>query len=71
MKVEAASKEVSDALDKTRELGAKLHVQGTPMLIIGDDTIPHAIEAEELQSRLDAAAKAPDSKAEAPKPAAE
>lgn len=70
VKAEAAKKDISDIIDKNRELGTKLHVQGTPMLIVGDETIPHAVETEELQSRLDAAAKGDDS-APAPKTDAE
>ena len=60
VKAEADKKETSDIIDKNRELGDKLHVRGTPMLIVGDETIPHAVEMDELKSRLDAAGKAAD-----------
>ncbi len=62
VKAEADKKEVGDILVKNRELGTKLHVQGTPLLIIGDDIIPHAIDPEELEGRL----KALDGKKEKP-----
>ena len=52
VKAESEKKEVIDILEANRELGSKLHVQGTPMLIIGDEIIPHAIELEELKSKL-------------------
>ena len=54
VKTEAASKEVAEALEKNRELGGKLRVQGTPLVIVGDEIIPHAVELAELEGRLKA-----------------
>ncbi len=52
VKAESEKKDIADILIKNRELGTKLHVQGTPMLIIGDEIIPHAIDQQELEERL-------------------
>lgn len=52
VKAEAAKPEVAEIITFNRELGQKLQVRGTPMLIVGDDIIPHAAEADELKARL-------------------
>ena len=52
VKAESEKKEVADILIANRVLGEKLHVQGTPLLIIGDEIIPHALSPEELESRV-------------------
>ncbi|MDX2095864.1 MAG: DsbA family protein [Alphaproteobacteria bacterium] len=54
VKAEANSPEVAAILDDNRKLGAKLHVQGTPLLVIGGEIIPHAMGLEELESRVNA-----------------
>lgn len=54
IKAESDKKEVADLLTASRELGGKLHVQGTPTLVIGDEIIPHAIDLNEVESRLGA-----------------
>ena len=54
VKAEAAKPEVQAILDATKKLGEKLHIQGTPSLIIGDELIPHAIGSEELESKVNA-----------------
>ena len=53
-KVEAESKneKYQQLIQETRELGTKLHVQGTPTLVIGDEIIPHGVSYEELEARL-------------------
>ena len=74
VKAEADKKDISDLIEKNRDLGNTLHVQGTPMLIVGGETIPHAVEEGELLQRLDAAGKGDsnaDDKADAKKPDAE
>lgn len=54
VKAESEKKEVADILIANRELGDKLQVRGTPLLVIGDEIIPHAIDMAELESRLSA-----------------
>jgi protein-disulfide isomerase len=63
VKAESEKKEVADILVANRELGDKLQVRGTPLLVIGDEIIPHAVGLEELESRLNAL-KAEAAKAE-------
>jgi protein-disulfide isomerase len=55
VKAESEKKETTDILEKNHALGNTLNVRGTPLLIIGDEIIPHAIGLEELESRLSAA----------------
>lgn len=54
VKAESEKKEVADILLATRALGEKLHVQGTPLLVIGDEIIPHALSPEDLATRVNA-----------------
>jgi protein-disulfide isomerase len=54
VKAESEKKEVADILVANRLLGEKLHVQGTPLLIIGDEIIPHAMSPEDLEARVNA-----------------
>lgn len=54
VKAESEKKEVADILVANRALGEKLHVQGTPLLIIGDEIIPHALSPEDLEARVNA-----------------
>ncbi len=49
---EAATDEVTAILTKNRSLGDTLHVQGTPMLIVGDEIVPHAMRREEMEQIL-------------------
>lgn len=55
-KVEKMSKsdEVQKQLLKSRELGEKLRIQGTPAVIIGDELIPHLVQGPELEAKLSA-----------------
>ncbi|MGI9298183.1 MAG: DsbA family protein [Gammaproteobacteria bacterium] len=48
---------ISAALQKNRRLAAMLEVRGTPFLIIGDRTVPGAINADRLKNLLNAAAQ--------------
>lgn len=54
IKAESENKEVADALAANRALGDKLHIQGTPTLVIGDEVVPHAISFEDLEAKLKA-----------------
>lgn len=65
LKAEAAKKEVADVIEANRKLGEKLHIQGTPTLVIGDEIIPHAMSPEELESRVNAIGKGDAKPAEA------
>jgi protein-disulfide isomerase len=56
LKAESEKKEVADILESNRKLGDKLHIQGTPTLVIGDEVIPHGMAPEELEARLKASA---------------
>ena len=53
-KVEEESKKqkYQDIIQETRDLGTKLHIQGTPTLVVGDEIIPHGVSYEEIASRL-------------------
>lgn len=48
----AASEEAAAELEKSRALGSKLNVQGTPTLVIGEEVIPHAAPADEIEAKL-------------------
>lgn len=52
IKAEAAKQEVKDILTSYRELGNKLHVQGTPTLVIGDEVVPNAASKEDILAKL-------------------
>ena len=52
VKSESQSEEVAAILDADRELGAKLNLQGTPTLIVGEELVPHALGQAELTQRL-------------------
>lgn len=67
LKAEAAKKEITDVLESNRELGQKLHIQGTPTLVIGEEIIPHALAMDELEAKLNEGAAAPAPAADAPK----
>ena len=57
VKAEADKKDMLDTIERNRALAEKLHIRGTPALVIGDDLIPHAADTDELQSRLNAIEK--------------
>jgi protein-disulfide isomerase len=46
LKAESEKKEVADILDANRALGAKIGIQGTPTLAVGDEIVPHAMSLE-------------------------
>lgn len=52
VKAYASSPEAQAALDKSRELGTQLGIQGTPSVFIGTEMIPHAVELQEIEARL-------------------
>jgi protein-disulfide isomerase len=52
VKAEMANPAVEEALKANRDLGEKLHIQGTPTLVIGDELVPHALSTEEIEQKL-------------------
>ncbi len=48
---DAAKKTIADA----RTIGQKLSIQGTPTLIIGEEIVPHAADANTIEQKLSAA----------------
>lgn len=52
VKAEITKPDYGDMLAKNREIGAKLNIQGTPTLIIGDDLVPHALDYQGLEERV-------------------
>lgn len=48
VKQTAAKPEMNARLEENRKLGEVLHIQGTPTLVVGDEVIPHAAEADEI-----------------------
>lgn len=48
----ANSSKVKEALEKSRALGGKMGVQGTPSVFIGEEMIPHAVSFDEIEARL-------------------
>ncbi len=52
LKAEMAKPEVTDILDKHRALASDLGITGTPGLIIGNEVIPGAMSADELQKAI-------------------
>jgi len=51
------SAEIADSLKRNFEIGEALGVRGTPAFIVGDELIPGAISAEDMQNRIAAARK--------------
>ena len=51
------SPEVAAMLKRNYELGEAIGIRGTPAFIVGDDFIPGAISAEDMQQRIAAARK--------------
>jgi protein-disulfide isomerase len=78
LKAEMKKDAISTALDKNRELGAELGVNGTPALVVGNEFVPGAISTEDLQKliakerigKMPAAAAPAPAVAPAPVPAA-
>ena len=54
LKEQAKAPEVEATMKENREIGEKLHIQGTPTLIVNGQIIPHAAPADELEARLKA-----------------
>jgi protein-disulfide isomerase len=54
VKAYVASQEAQEALQKSKSLGQKLGIQGTPSLVIGEELIPHAAPASDILSKLGA-----------------
>ncbi len=52
VKAEADKPSVAAALAANRMAGEKIHIQGTPTLVIGDEVIPHAMGPEDLEQKL-------------------
>ena len=57
VKAEAAKPEIATALEANRALGEKLHIQGTPTLVIGEEVVPHALGPDDIEEKLGAKAK--------------
>ncbi len=63
VKAEMKNPAIDDILKANRELGDKLHIQGTPTFVIGEEMIPHGLGADEIVQKLGApAAPAADKK---------
>lgn len=54
VKEEMKKPAMDEALKANRELGEKLHIQGTPTLVVGDELVPHAMSAEEIEAKFNA-----------------
>lgn len=52
VKEEAESKEVAAALADVRALAQSLGATGTPMLVLNDEIIPHALDIDTLRSKV-------------------
>ena len=52
VKAEIAKPEYAEIIAKDREIGARLNIQGTPTLIIGDEIVPHALDYQGLEERV-------------------
>lgn len=52
IKEDARSKKYTQIISGTRDMAQRLHVQGTPSLIIGNEFIPHGLSYEDLQQKL-------------------
>ncbi len=54
VKAEAAKPDVQETIEATKKLASKLGIQGTPSLIVGEELVPHAMSAEDLEAKLNA-----------------
>lgn len=52
VRTEAKKPETEAILEENRKLGDILGIRGTPSLVLGNDLIPHAAQAEEIRQRL-------------------
>ena len=52
LKAEMAKPELTSVLDAHRAFATELGIQGTPALIVGNEVIPGALKAEELQKAI-------------------
>ena len=52
IKAEIAKPEYAEMLQVNRGIGDKLHVQGTPTLIVGEEVIPHAVNVSEIEQKF-------------------
>lgn len=52
-----AAPEIAASLKRNYDLGEAIGIRGTPAFIVGDDFIPGAISAEDMQQRIAAARK--------------
>lgn len=57
IKKEAGGRAVRRELEATRDLARALGASGTPMLVIGDEIIPHALDVDTLREKIAAAGK--------------
>lgn len=55
VRTEAKKPETNALLEENRKLADILNIKGTPTLIVGDQMIPHAAEADDILSRLGSA----------------
>lgn len=66
LKAEMGKKEISDMLDKTRELAESIGITGTPALIIGDNLFPGALPYDAIKKAVDEVHEAKKASAAAP-----
>lgn len=52
VKAFVASPEAEAGIQKSRGLGQKMGIQGTPSIVIGQEMIPHAVQAAEIEQKL-------------------
>jgi protein-disulfide isomerase len=52
VKAESETDAVKAILSKHRDLGAKIIVQGTPTVVVGDKVFPHAVSMQDIRSGL-------------------
>lgn len=52
VKAYVASDDAQAAIDKSRAIGNKMGIQGTPSVFIGAEMIPHAVSIEEIEAKL-------------------
>lgn len=54
VKAESEKPDVMKVIEDNRALGDKLHIQGTPTLVIGSEVVPHALSPDDLEEKLNA-----------------
>lgn len=52
VKAEIVKPEYEETLQANRAIGDKLHIQGTPTIVIGDEVVPHMVAMPEFVEKL-------------------